>query len=147
MTTSTTIDEKINSLFKIVNQKKEEVKADEKKQKNSWQTNCSFKLYSTTPINIQTSNEISIVQALTELLTFSNNVDAANEILGLKTEFKHDGYTVEQWVDDFKKRIIIIHLAVKKDELKKLEERLSAIVSPEQRRQMELEAIMKGLED
>lgn len=67
--------------------------------------------------------------------------------MGLKTEFKHDGYTIDQWIDDFKKRIVIIHLAAKKDELKKLEERLSAIVSPEQRRQMELEAIMKGLED
>jgi hypothetical protein len=55
------------------------------------------------------------------------------------------GYLISDWIDDFKKRIATIQLKEKKEKLKSLEVRLHAIISPEKKRQMELDAIMKDL--
>lgn len=139
------IDKKIEELFAVVKAQKAEVEKAEKESKRSWNSNGSFKLFAATPVNIQTATEDMILRCLTELLTFKNNSEEALEMLGLKKEVKLDGYTVEEWLEDFKKRIATIHLKAKKEKLKTLEDRLTSIVSPEQKRQMELEAIMKDL--
>lgn len=139
------IDKKIEELFAVVKAQKAEVEKAEKESKRSWNTNGSFKLFGSTPINLSTSSEDAIFKALTELLSFKNHAEEANQILGLNKEIKHDGYTVKEWIEDFQKRISTIQLKAKKDKLKVVEERLSSIVSPEQKRQMELEAIMKDL--
>lgn len=143
----TTIDKKIEDLLDIVRLQKSEVERVEKSSKRSWNTHCSFKLLQASVLNIQTANEDAIVRALTELLFFKNNFKEANQILGLNKTIKHDGYSVEEWIEDFQKRIATLQLKNKKDRLKILEERLNSIVSPEQRRQMELEAIMKDLSE
>ncbi len=139
------IDKKIEELFTVVQMQKQEVEKAEKETKRGWNTNCSFKLYSSTPVNLMTANEDSIIKACAELLTWKDSMTKALDILGLKKSFSHDGYTVEQWLEDFQKRVATIHLKEKKDKLKKLEERLTSIVSPEQKRQMELQSIMKDL--
>ncbi len=139
------IDKKIEELFAVVKAQKIEVEKAEKESKRSWNTNCSFKLYGTTPVNLQTASEDNVFKSLTELLTFKNTAEEALEILGLKKEIKHDGYSFNEWVEDFQKRIATIQLKAKKEKLKTLEDRLTSIVSPEQKRQMELEAIMKDL--
>jgi hypothetical protein len=77
------------------------------------------------------------------LLTLKN--DDASTILGIKSDQSHDGYLISDWIDDFKKRIATIQLKEKKEKLKSLEVRLHAIISPEKKRQMELDAIMKDL--
>lgn len=141
------IDKKIEELFSIVKAQKLEVEKAEKESKRNWNTNASFKLWGTSPITLQTANEDLILKALTELLTLKNTSEEALEILGLKKEIKHDGYTVNEWIEDFQKRIATIHLKAKKEKLKTLEDRLTSIVSPEQKRQMELESIMKELGD
>lgn len=140
------IDRKIEELFVVVKNQKAEVEKAEKESKRSWNTNLSFLLYGVNPINISTSNEEVIFKALTELLSFKNNAEEANKILGLNKEVKHNGYTVKEWIEDFQKRISTIQLKAKKEKLKVVEERLSSIVSPEQKRQMELDAIIKDLE-
>ncbi len=139
------IDKKIEELFAVVKAQKIEVEKAEKESKRSWNTNCSFKLYGNTPVNLQTASEDNVFKSLTELLTFKNTAEEALEILGLKKEIKHDGYSFNEWVEDFQKRIATIQLKAKKEKLKTLEDRLTSIVSPEQKRQMELEAIMKDL--
>lgn len=145
--TEKTIDKKIDELFAVVKKQKAEVEKVEKASKRSWNTNCSFKLYASSPLNIQTAQEDTIVKALAELISFEEKFDKANEILGLSKEFKHDGYSVEDWTEDFKKRIATIQLKAKKEKLKDLESRLNGIVSPEQRRQMELDAITNALSE
>ena len=55
-------------------------------------------------------------------------------------------YLVSDWIQDMKTRAAKIQLISEKNELAELESRLQAIVSPEQRRLMELEAIAKSLE-
>lgn len=139
------IDEKISSLFKVVQKKKEEVALVEKEQNQSWLTNCSFKGFAQNHTNIQTATENTIFRLTTELLMFRNTAVEANELLCTKQEIKIDNYSVDEWLQDFKKRIAKIQLASKKAELKNLEDRLNSIVSPEQRRAMELEEITKSL--
>ena len=142
---TTTIDKQIENLLAVVKTQKAEVEKAEKESKRSWNTNCSFKLLSASPVNIQTANEDAIVRALSELLTFKNSSQEASKILGLTQDIKHDGYTADEWIEDFQKRIATLQLKTKKDKLKTLEDRLNSIVSPEQKRQMELAAIMQDL--
>ncbi len=55
------------------------------------------------------------------------------------------GFTVEEWKDDFQTRVNQISVQEKRKELAELESRLNAIISPELKAQMELEAIEKLL--
>lgn len=140
-----TIDKKIEELFNIVKKQKFEVENTEKEVQMGWKTNCSFKMYRSGPVNIQVANEDAVFNALTELVSFKNSAFEANEILGLKKDMIHDGYLVDEWIDDFKKRIATIQLKAKKDKLKTLSDRLASIVSVEQKRQMELDSIEQDL--
>lgn len=142
---SNTNDNAVLNLFQVVNKQKEEVKLAEKAYKR-WNTNCSFKLFGSSPVNIQTANEQTIVKALAELLTFSQNIEKAYELLGVTVDNRHDGYSVDEWIEDFKKRIATIHFQKKKEKLQELEKRLNGILSTEQRREMELKAIMADLD-
>lgn len=141
------IDKKIEELFAVVKAQKVQVEKAEKESKRSWNTNCSFKLYTPNPVNLQTASEDMIFKSLTELLSFKGNAEEALEILGLKKEIRHDGYFIEEWIEDFQKRIATIQLKAQKEKLKTLEDRLTSIVSPEQKREMELAAIMKEMDE
>ena len=59
------IDKKIEELFAVVKAQKIEVEKAEKESKRSWNTNCSFKLYGSTPVNLQTASEDNIFKSLT----------------------------------------------------------------------------------
>lgn len=146
---TTAIDSKITELFGVLNNKKAEVEAAEKSSQQKWKTNCSFPSVfgQTQPINIQTQTEDALVELLADLLVHQSHQVKAAELLGVKINGGvWGGFTVDDWIEDFKTRAAKIQLAAKKNELKQLEKRLDAIVSPEQRRQMELEAVIKALE-
>jgi hypothetical protein len=141
-----TIDSKITLLFEDLRKKKAEVEADEKEIKKSWITNCSIQTeFSQMPVNITTTTEDRIKRTVHFLLQHRDYTHKAEELLGLPKSTKYEGYTYDEWISDCKKRLVKINLAAKKDQLDKLEKRLDAIVSPEQRRQMELDAITKEL--
>ena len=57
------------------------------------------------------------------------------------------GSTVDDWIEDIQTRIGIVGLNKKRQQLKLLEDRLDLIISPELKRQMEIEAIQKELND
>lgn len=143
-----TIDSKITELFGVLNKKKAEVEAAEGESKKKWITNCSFPSVfgNTQPINIQTQTESALVELLSDLMVHDEHMRKAAELLGV--EYKSGtwgGFSIDAWIEDFKTRVAKIQLAAKKAELIQLEKRLDAIVSPEQRRQLELESIMKSL--
>jgi len=54
-------------------------------------------------------------------------------------------WKTEEWKDDFQTRVNQISVQEKRKELAELESRLNAIISPELKAQMELEAIEKLL--
>lgn len=148
---STDTDTQIAALFKVVQKQQEEVAAAEKASKQSWKTNCTIHFglvagwANPQPINIQTANQDVIRYIVTQLLQIREYSDRANEILGLEKSGKYDGFEIEDWLTDCKKRITVLGLQAKKSNLASLEKRLDAIVSPEQRRAMELKAIAESL--
>lgn len=143
------IDKKINDLFEVVRKQKAEVEAAEKEAKKKWVTNCSIVLPNGSdkqhPINIQTASESVIKLVVIELLKHREYSQQAEKMLGLGSSEKYDAYEYSQWFDDCKKRIASLSLISKKDSLAGLEKRLNGIVSPEQKRQMELDEIEKSL--
>ena len=70
----------------------------------------------------------------------------ASEKLGVKYSFTWLGFTVDEWESDFQTRINQISIKEKQKELKEIEARLNAIISPELKAKMELEAISKLLD-
>ena len=146
--TTTAIDAKITELFGVLNNKKPEVEAAEKASQQKWKTNCSFPSVfgNTQPINIQTQSESTLIELLSDLMIHREFQSKAALMLGAKsTAGTWGGFTIDEWVEDFKTRVAKIQLADKKKDLVQLEKRLDAIVSPEQRRALELEAITKSL--
>lgn len=146
MSKNIAIDDKINELFKVLQKQKTDVEKSEKEVSKKWVTNCSFTISGRAPINIQTANEESIRTATTEMLMHQDYSNKAAEKLGLEKYEKYLGYTYDEWVEDFCKRIAVINLKAEKEKLANLEKRLGTIVSPEQKRQMELDAITNELE-
>lgn len=140
-----THDEKVQLLFDKLQAKKAEV---ENAMKPQYVTGGQFR-YSesmSAPIDIVTvRDERKLVEILTFLKERSEKYASASEELGVEANFTWLGFTVEEWTIDLKTRVSILQLAKRKAELKELEERVNAIVSPELRRKMEVEALEKLL--
>lgn len=148
--TTQQIDATIQQQFNRVAELKAEVEKTEKETKRGWKTNCSFvhPALVNSPINLNVVSESDVFHAMVELMNFKAGAERATEVLGLdaSAELMYRGYSVQDWIDDMKKRIAMCQLKARKDKLNQLEKRLSAIISPEQKRQMELDAILKELE-
>jgi hypothetical protein len=144
----TTIDQKINELFEVVKKQKAEVEAAEKESKQSWRTNCSISLpfgRDENPINLQTATQDKVKNIVIGLLKHKEYSAEAEQVLGLEQSTQYNGFSYDDWISDCKKRISVLNIRTKKDKLAVLEKRLNDIVSPEQKRQMELDSIMKDL--
>lgn len=139
------IDQKIAKLFEIVKTQREIVAQAEQETKQSWKTNCSITIGSSTPQNLQTANEQRIKEIVAQLLMQRHFSKEAANVLWVTYDDKYGSFLYDEWIADCKKRMSIINLKQKKDELNNLEERLNAIVSPEQKRMMEIESISKSL--
>lgn len=139
-------DAKVQQLFDIVQTKKKEI---ENAQKSNWVTNCSFGYdrNSSNRINVQVTNDVEeLVSALSFLKERGARYAESAKELGVDSvEFKWLGYGIEEWAQDFKTRITKLQIKKKQQELEVLEKRLNALISPDLRAQMELEAISKEL--
>ena len=141
------IDNKIKQLFAVIHEQQKEVDQTESDVKRPWRTNCSFaSTHLVQPINIQVATEDIIVDVYADMLMIMEFQSLAAKSLGVTIKTSWNGYAKDDWVDDFKKRIATIKIKNKKRKLEDMERRLEAIVSPEQRREMELNAILSELE-
>lgn len=139
-------DNKIVELIGVVKKQQAEVADAEKETKRGWKTNCSLNIVGfSQPLNLTVASLENILKAYGMLLTVTSNVAEAAKIIGVPAPTTYDGYPIDDWADDFKKRVAMIQIKEKKIKLNAVEERLNSIVSPEVRRQMELELIMKEL--
>ncbi|PPD55568.1 MAG: hypothetical protein CTY12_00905 [Methylotenera sp.] len=142
------IDDKVRGLFEVLQKQKEKVEQAEQETKQSWKTKCSISIptLSPTPINIQTANQSLVLGIGASLLTYQQATAEAAKRLGLEEDVsEYNGASIDDWFADLKKRVAVIGITEKRKSLVELEKRLDAIVSPEQRRQMELEALTKEL--
>lgn len=142
-----THDEKIEKLFEVVSQKKAEIA---KAEKPNYATNCTFGFTEESAanrINLQTTTDLkTFVTILAFLNERETSFELAKEELGLmELKFTWMGFTVEDWRKDIQTRINKIQINKKKEELESLNSRLNALISPEMRATMELEAIEKEL--
>ena len=149
---ATTTDEKVQKFFDIVQKKKLELEKITKAENRKWITNCSFAWDEnnlSTRINLQTiSDPRVIVKALAKLEQQAKHEAEAAEKLGVdEYKFEWLNYSLEDWTQDFQTRLAKIQSTKKKKELAELETRLNALISPELKAEMELDAISKMLED
>lgn len=147
MSKAPTIDDQINDLFEVLAKQKEAVEHSKKEIARSWITNCSLQIPGNLPVNLGTANQDLIVDAVAHLIGYHDNIERAAAVLGVKVDSKINGYSIDDWISDCKKRIVTIGIVKQKEKLKELEARLDLIVSPEQRRALELAAISKLLQN
>ena len=145
-TTKNNTDALTLELIKQVAKQKEEIS---KAERPTWVTNCSFS-HTERPsdsINIHVESNIKNLVCIAAFLTEKqNSYRAAAELLGVEAPpFTWGGHSVIEWCEDLKLRINKIQIASKKKKLEALESRLNAIISPELRAKMELEAIANEL--
>jgi hypothetical protein len=108
-----------------------------------WLTNAVFKYDGSNHLNLNTvSDSKPLVEALSFLLSRQAMMEKAGEMLGVTVaEFEWYGYSLSDWVSDFKTRLSIVNWEAEKNKLNALESKLAALVSEEARTEMALEDI------
>ena len=140
------IDKEITNLFHTINEQQADLEVRSEILTRPWVTTCSLSREHSKPLNIQTAGIEDLVKAYAALVLSDESRTDAAAALGVENPLElRDRFTVEQWKQDFCKRIDIIRFREDQAKLNDLEMRLDAIVSPEQRRQLELEAIAAEL--
>lgn len=144
---ATTTDEKVKQLFNAVQEKK---LAIEKAEKPCWETSGNFGYSANSAHDRVEVKTITDVRKLVDMYAFlidrkEKSEKAATE-LGVDYKFTWLGFTIDDWKSDFQTRVNQISIQEKRKELAEIESRLNAIISPELKAQMELEAIGALLE-
>ena len=138
-------DERIKKFIAAVEKKK---KALGKKPRSTWNTNAVFKYPDGEyHVNLNTIGKASgLVAPLAYLLEKSRSSTEAAERLGVPVpEFTHDGYTIEQWEEDFKTRIVNIEYDAKKKEFEAAKKELNSLISEDGRTDIALDKLAKNL--
>lgn len=147
MATKQTTDEKVKTLFESVQEKK---LAIEKAERPCWLTAGNFGYSANSAhdrINIQTLTDVrKIVEMFAFIIDRKEKSENAAKELGVNYTFTWLGFSVDEWKNDFQTRVNQISIQEKRKELAEIEARLNAIISPELKAQMELEAISKLLD-
>lgn len=146
-TTKQTTDEKVRELFNTVQEKK---LAIEKAERPCWLTGGNFG-YSANSAHDRTDvRTVTDVRKIVEMYAFlidrKEKSENASKELGVDYNFKWLGFTVDEWKNDFQTRVNQISIQEKRKELAEIESRLNAIISPELKAQMELDAIAQLLD-
>jgi hypothetical protein len=141
-------DQKTLDLIALVAKQKSEIS---KAEKPNWKTNCSFSYVEGRAVDTISLHVETDVRKLIQIAAFLQDKETsykrAATDLGVDTppEFLWGNSPVADWIDDLKNRITKIQIGAKKKKLEALEARLNAIVSPELRAKLELEAIAAEL--
>lgn len=139
-------DERTLQLIKEVAKQKKEIS---KAERPNWVTNCSFKFVEGGPaINLHVESDLRVLIGIAAHLQEKerNYIQAAGALdLTEFPPFAWGGFPTADWLNDIKSRISKIQIATKKKKLEELETRLNAIISPDLRAELELEAISAEL--
>ena len=139
--TTLTRDERVLALFEKLQSKKAEVANAERPV---YVTGGQFRYSESvgTSVDIMTvRDERKLVEILVFLKDRSERYPAACEELGVEAEFKWLGFTYDEWKQDLKTRVSVLQIAKRKAELKELEARVNAVMTPELRAELELKAL------
>jgi len=140
-------DTKVIELFNLVREKQRLTKTEERP---TFQTHCSFAYDTSSSKELRKNiHTIQSVEELLEIYAFLKNkqanITSAAKELDLSVKITHLEYSIPAWLSDIKTRIKQLEIQNEKKKLQKLEAQLDGLISVEQRREMELEAIQKEL--
>jgi hypothetical protein len=140
------IDQTIQLLFTKLAERKAKV-ADLKAQVGkSWKTNGTFRMIGAqATTNLQTASTELVEDIAIQLCTLELGSAQAMTRLGRPVSAKIQGYTIADWFADLTKRLATIDVRVEEQELAALEARLNQVLSPEERRRIEVEMLAKEL--
>ena len=134
--------------LELINQVKEKRSKIAEIENPVWKTNCLFS-FGDRGINIRTlKNDLdTLVSIAANVKTFEISHKEACKELGVNCVCKFLGYKTVDWMHDIKNQINKLVIQVERDKLQKLEDRLDKIITPELKRQLEIEAIQKELSE
>ena len=116
------------------------------KERYVLKTNGIFKYEKGEYFNLNTVADPNVfVTALSYLLEKQLCFNEASTRLGVAGEFKYDGYSVEEWEEDFKNKIKGIEYEKNKKKLEDAKKKLATLISEEARTEIELESLKKSL--
>lgn len=132
-------DQIVMSMLEKIRIKKEELKQASGRPR--WKTNCAF-VSGTHAFNLQTITDKKVLALnFGHLIRLKDAEEQAANLLGLDYEWDFNGYSYEDWMADFKTRANMLTLKEKEQELKELDARINKLVTPEQRRDMEIKEL------
>lgn len=140
-----TLDSKVQELFDIVQAKKEKIK---KLERPNFKTNLSFQTFTDAKINLQIIKDPKQLVSLISLLKLQkNSFDDFCNVNGFSYKFEVGGFTYDEWESDILTLINKINIKAEKQDLEWKEEKLNALISPEMKRKLEIEALEKDLKN
>jgi len=109
-------------------------------------TNGIFKYDEKKFFNLNVAHEKTLVEALAFLYIKKDYTNKACSELGVNFyKFEWDGYTLDEWKDDFKSHINLVKWEEKKKLLDATQKKLDSLVSEEVKTELELDNIAKLL--
>lgn len=140
-----TADDKVQRLIAEVKRRRAELSALKKPQ---WLTSCSLQLPGFERINIQVEQDIQLLAiAHGALSKMDDSMEHVSERLGIGLARQWNGYLIADWIDDIELRLKITQIQDQQKHLAKLELALDGLLSPEQRRELELARIEQELKE
>jgi len=138
------LDKKVAQMMDEVKKRRARVGSLKKPQ---WTTTCSLQLPGMERINIQVVKDLPLLAyACGTLRRMAEDIKSAAKELDIEIEPKWQNYLIDDWISDIKLRVQVTQIKAEQEKLDKLEARLMPLISDEQRREMELEAIRKDLD-
>jgi len=143
-------DQKTVELMNEIKRRKTELT---KLSKSNWRTNCTFTYgpYGTKAdvYNLQVLSDVKDLIMIAAFLrekerTYKETASALK--VESVPEFAWNGFYVSEWLEDITARINKIQIVDKRKKLELLEQRAQSVISPELKREMEIQAIMADLE-
>lgn len=143
------MDDAVMELLVGVEKKKEEIK--KLKVRPQWKTNCTLGRDDSSPhdrINIQTVRDTNTLISLYAFVSGQESLlTEAAKALGLEYDMTWQASPIEDWKHDLKARAKQLSVQKKEVEIKEMDKRVNKLVSPEQRRTMELKVLQQMLKD
>lgn len=143
-------DEKVSQLIEEVCVRRSYLEKSQEQIQASWKTNCSFhNPYESNgqPKNIQTATKELVVWMTSIVLSYKNAYQHASDFLNVAVKNEIDGFAVDDWLADFKKRLAIISYKEEKQKLTQLETRLNSLMSEDKKRENELLSILEEMKE
>ena len=141
-----TADQKVLRLMGLVKEQRADIGA---LQRPRWNTTCSLDLPQLRPerINLQVEKDLFVLSSAIGILErMAADAKRVGKELETEIEPRWKNFTIEEWVEDLKLRIKITQMEARRRKLKKMESTLDTLMSPEQRREMELAKIEEELD-